>query len=106
MVMAKNDFPESTGFTHPFLGYPISSHPQVVKIEDADGLFKDISRGHLQRQECIPPPFQAKRRVAAAFQEEEAAVDSMGTNPGADPRPQAALEELRTLAEAEETEVG
>jgi len=54
----------------------------------------------------IPPPFQAKRRVAAAFQEEEAAVDSMGTNPGADPRPQAALEELRTLAEAEETEVG
>ena len=52
------------------------------------------------------PPFQAKRRVAAAFQEEEAAVDSMGTNPGADPRPQAALEELRTLAEAEETEVG
>ena len=25
---------------------------------------------------------------------------------GADPRPQAALEELRTLAEAEETEVG
>ena len=60
MVMAKNDFPESTGFTHPFLGYPISSHPQVVKIEDADGLFKDISRGHLQRQECIPPPFQAR----------------------------------------------